>query len=237
MREPGVVAARNLNFRASFESRRYLHRRRCQYWLDRHPYCANPQVECFAFEPEPHNFQYLSENVAVNCKSNNVRLFNFALFDKTTSLRFEISPRHSGDHRLRLADMPGKLHEHTRRQIMMSAKPLDDVVGTGVNKPIAAKIDVQGAEPFVIAGGRNLLSRANLLSLEFWPYSMCRMKGDAAGLIAFLVENFQEGSLSGRDEQMTWQPIDAMAIFLHQYFEENCDHENEYLNVLARKSS
>jgi FkbM family methyltransferase len=201
------------------------------------PIAQIPQVECFAFEPEPHNFQYLSENVAVNCKSNNVRLFNLALFDKATSLPFEIAPRHSGDHRLSISDVPGRLGEHTRQKIVIAARPLDDVVGTDVKKPIAAKIDVQGAEPFVIAGGRNLLSRANLLSLEFWPYSIRRMKGDAAGLIAFLVEHFQEACLLARDEgeRLTWQPIDAIAIFLHKYFEKNCDGENTYLNVLARK--
>jgi FkbM family methyltransferase len=201
------------------------------------PIAQIPHVECFAFEPEPHNFQYLSENVAVNCKSNNVRLFNFALFDRAANLPFEISPRHSGDHRLSIANAPGKLNEHTRRQIVISAKPLDDVVGTAVSRPIAVKIDVQGAEPFVIAGGRNLLSRSNLLSLEFWPYSMCRMKGDAAGMIAFLVNNFQEASLSAHDqgEQLAWQPMEGIAHFLHKYFEKNCDDENKYLNVLVRK--
>jgi FkbM family methyltransferase len=201
------------------------------------PIAQIPKVDCFAFEAEAHNFQCLSENVAVNCKSNNVRLFNLALFDKATSLPFEIAPRHSGDHRLSISDMPGKLGEHTRRRVMIAAKPLDDVIGTDVNKPIAVKIDVQGAEPFVIAGGRNLLSRSSLLSLEFWPYSMCRMKGDTGGLIAFLVTNFQEASLLGREQggQLTWQPIDEVARFLHKYFEQNCDDENRYLNVLARK--
>jgi hypothetical protein len=74
---------------------------------------------------------------------------------------------------------------------------------TNAAEPIAAKIDVQGAEPFVIAGGRNTLSRASLLSLEFWPYSMRRMCGDIGAVIAFLAEHFQEGSISpgDKDEQ------------------------------------
>jgi FkbM family methyltransferase len=191
----------------------------------------------FAFEPEPNNFRYLSENVAVNCKCGNVRLLNLALFDKDVSLPFEISPRHSGDHRLRIADKSGKLNEHTRQQIIVQAKRLDDIV-TAVPEPIAAKIDVQGAEPFVIAGGRNLLSRATLLSVEFWPYSMSRMNSDAESVITFLTEQFHEARLSARDEdeQSKWQSIDAVADFLRSYLSQQRDSQNQYLNVIARKN-
>lgn len=201
------------------------------------PIAQNANVECFAFEPEPNNFRYLSENVAVNCKYGNVRLLNLALFDKDVSLPFEISPRHSGDHRLRVADKPGKLNEHTRQQIIVQAKRLDDIV-TAVPEPIAAKIDVQGAEPFVIAGGRNLLSRANLLSVEFWPYSMSRMNSDAESVITFLTEQFHEARLSARDEdeQSEWQSIDAVADFLRSYLSQQRDSQNQYLNVIARKN-
>jgi hypothetical protein len=126
--------------------------------------------------------------------------------------------RHFGDHGISTNNAKGALDEHNRKTILVPAKRLDDVI-TGMVEPIAAKIDVQGAEPFVIAGGRNTLSQASLLSVEFWPYSMRRMGGDISALIAFLVEHRQEGSISpgDKDKQAMWQPIVSVATFLHEF--------------------
>ena len=200
------------------------------------PISQNPQVKCYAFEPEPTNFRHLSENVSVNCHADNVRLLNVALFDKNATLPFEIALRHSGDHRISMIDAEGKLDEHNRKKIWVPAKRLDDVI-TELSEPIAAKIDVQGAEPFVIAGGRNILSQTSLLSLEFWPYSMRRMGGDIGAVIAFLAQHFQQGSISpgDKDEQPMWQPIASVATFLHKFSKEK-NGTDDYLDVTARKA-
>ena len=154
---------------------------------------------------------------------------------ETHSLPFEIAVRHSGDHRISVIDVEGELNEQDRRTISVPAKRLDDVI-TNMAKPLAAKIDVQGAEPFVVAGGRNTLSQASLLSLEFWPYSMRRMGGDFNALITFLTGHFQEGSISpgDRDEQATWQPIVSVASFLHEFAKTD---KRDYLDVTVRKAS
>jgi hypothetical protein len=47
------------------------------------------------------------------------------------------------------------------------------------------KIDAQGAEPLVYRGGRQVLSRANMVALEFWPKVMADMGNDP---IAFYEE-------------------------------------------------
>jgi FkbM family methyltransferase len=198
------------------------------------PIAQNPRVECYAFEPEPANFRYLRENVFVNCRTGNVKLLNIALYDRDGSLPFEIAERHSGDHRISMIDAEGEKNEHHRQKISVSAKRLDDVIAD-VTEPLAVKIDVQGAEPFVIAGGRRTLSQARLLSLEFWPYSMRRMDGDISAMIAFLAENFHEGSISTgglRDEQAMWQPIASIAAFLFEFPKIGSD---DYLDVTVRK--
>lgn len=201
------------------------------------PIAQMPQVECFAFEPEPNNFRYLSENIAVNCHNNNVRLLNLALFDKDTTVLFEISVRHSGDHRISLNESNGLLSEGPRQRISVAAKRLDDLV-MDVAKPLAAKIDVQGAEPFVVAGGQRTLSQADLISMEFWPYSMHRMGGDVSELINFLTENFQEGSISAgdKDEAATWKTIGETATYLRSYASSNLGRPLEYLDVEVRKA-
>jgi FkbM family methyltransferase len=201
------------------------------------PIAQNPNVECYAFEPEPNNFRYLSENVAVNCRAGNIRLFNLAIYDRNASLPFEIAVRHSGDHRIsvNVNDSKGEFDEHNRQKTSVLAKRLDDLIAHAT-EPIAAKIDVQGAEPFVVGGGRNTLSRASLLSLEFWPYSMGRMGGDIAAMIAFLSEHFQEGSISpgDRDVPATWQPVASVATFLHGFAK--TAKPRDYLDVTVRKT-
>jgi FkbM family methyltransferase len=198
------------------------------------PIAQNPQVACYAFEPEPTNFHYLSENVFLNCRAGNVTLLNLALFDRNATLPFEIAERHSGDHRISLIDVEGELNEQGREKISIAAKRLDDVM-TDITRPLAAKIDVQGAEPFVLAGGRDTLSQASLLSLEFWPYSMRRMGGDISAVIAFLTGHFQEGSISpgDQDEPTAWQPIGSVASSLHEFSKTG---NRDYLDVTVRKA-
>jgi FkbM family methyltransferase len=200
------------------------------------PISQNPQVECYAFEPEPTNFRHLSENISVNCPAGNVHPLKFALSDKNTVLPFEIAVRHSGDHRISVVDVQGEFIEHTRQKISVLAKRLDDVIADAV-EPLAAKIDVQGAEPFVIAGGRNTLSQARLISLEFWPYSMRRMDGDISSVIAFLAGHFREGTISAgdMDDQPKWQPIDSIATFLCKFAKEKTG-KHDYLDVTVRKA-
>ena len=51
---------------------------------------------------------------------------------------------------------------------------------------VAAKIDTQGAEPFVIAGGREVLSCVGLLAIEFSPYHMRNLGSDPDVVLDFL---------------------------------------------------
>ncbi|MBL6652498.1 MAG: FkbM family methyltransferase, partial [Reyranella sp.] len=132
-----------------------------------------------------------------------------------------------------LVDVAGELDEQGRKKISIPAKRLDDVL-SDFTRPLAAKIDVQGAEPFVFSGGQKTLSQASLLSLEFWPYSMRRMGGDIGALISFLSEHFQEGSISAgdQDEERTWQPIASIARSLHEFAKTD---GRDYLDVTVRK--
>jgi FkbM family methyltransferase len=197
------------------------------------PIAQIPRVDCYAFEPEPINFRHLSENVSVNCPAGNVRLMNLALCDRNTSVPFEIAVRHSGDHRISMTNTDGDLNEQHRSRICVSARRLDDIVSDMV-EPIAAKIDVQGAEPLIIAGGQKTLSRAKLLSLEFWPYSMRRMGADIDTMLDFLTTHFQEGSLSAgdKDEPPQWQPIGSAVALLREFVKRA---KGDYLDVTVRK--
>jgi FkbM family methyltransferase len=199
------------------------------------PIAGNASVTCHGFEPHPTNFKHLRENVAVNCPSANVTLHNLALFDSAATLEFEMSPRHSGDHRLRLNKDGGAMKEQTRETIHVQANRLDAVI-PHVRRPLGVKIDTQGAEPFVIAGGASVLAEADVLSLEFWPYSMLRMGGKIGQLTGFLAANFREGTAAAgdRDEILHWQPIESLVGFLDTYATTSVG-KGDYLDVVVRK--
>ncbi len=122
----------------------------------------NPGVRVIAFEPDPDNFRLLRLNVVGNGIEDRAELVNAAVAAAPGEMRFARSDYNSGDHRLSATG-----------EIAVKVVRLDDLtVETGA---LAVKIDTQGAEPLIVAGGARLLARAGLLVMEFWPWGMRRM--------------------------------------------------------------
>jgi FkbM family methyltransferase len=164
------------------------------------PVASDASVRCLALEPEPATFSHLRSNVAVNCRHGNVELHRVAAFSHRDTLCFEISSRDLGDHRLRLGEAkPGRYDEDRRATIRVDAVPLDEVA-RGVPEPLAVKIDTQGAEPFVVAGGRATLSRARMVVLEFSPYLLARLGGDVDAMLHALGTRFAELRIADGEE-------------------------------------
>jgi len=202
------------------------------------PVARNPRVACKAFEPEPVNFGYLRSNIERNCRHGNVELFNLALFSVGTTLSFELSERNRGDHRIRLDEGDGDFGEGDRTVISVRAERLDDVLdATALVRPIAAKIDTQGAESQVFAGGRAILGAAELIAFEFWPYGLARMEGDVGFLVEFFEHNFAVAAMlhGDRNEPPVWQPIATVAAKLAEKAAQDGRSPYAYYDVLARK--
>src|SRR5258707_659504 len=64
---------------------------------------------------------------------------------------------------------PGFQNEDKRAVIEVSCVRIDDV-HLDITPPFFVKIDTQGAEPFVIAGGRRTLALADCILMEWSPY-------------------------------------------------------------------
>lgn len=178
------------------------------------PIARNGRVSCLAVEPEPRNYGYLECNVQKNCPHGNVRLLNLALFDRQMTMDFELSKQNGGDHRVRMTASAGSFDEHRREVIRVAAQTLDSLLDPdALRLPLAAKIDTQGAECQVVAGGKTILSRAELLAFEFWPYGIRRMGGDHHLLADFVSQYFGEGAIvdGEREEVPAWHPIGAVA--------------------------
>lgn len=201
------------------------------------PAAANPNVTCIALEPAPRSFEYLQKNVAANCPHGNVHVKQVAAFDRPSTLEFELSRENLGDNRVRLGTSLDLMGEGKWKTISVQALPLDDIAGTATG-PVAVKIDVQGAEPFVIKGGRKTLAAAGLLIMEFSPYSMARMGADAEEIFQCLESDFAVVNLvMGEEEKPDELVTAAQAVSrLREMAVSHVDDPYFYLDVIARKS-
>jgi FkbM family methyltransferase len=167
------------------------------------PVAFNPLVKCHAFEPEPANYQNLERNIAENCPDGNVKTYRVALFEREAVLPFEIATINLGDHRLHVStDLPAKEGEAERKIINVPCIRLDDLA-IALDGPLLIKIDTQGAEPFVFAGGQVTLAKADIILLECSPYLMARLGGDPNIIIDFLRKEFSVGRIGLPDDAST----------------------------------
>ena len=142
------------------------------------PIAQNSQVQCVSFEPDPGNFALLRANVIQNCQHQNVEVVNAAIAQERGRLRFTRSDYNSGDHRLSEDGL-----------LIVDAVRLDDYTPKAM--PLAVKIDCQGAEPSIIAGGLKTLAKADLIACEFWPWGIRRMGLSPEPILDFALQNFQ----------------------------------------------
>jgi FkbM family methyltransferase len=200
------------------------------------PIARNPLVQCQAFEPEPTNFVNLLANIGANCPHQNVVAKQIALFSEAGQLCFELASGNLGDHRIRLNDGVGRLGEDQRRTIEVQARPLDEAVSE-LRPPVAIKIDTQGAEPYVFAGGRNVIACADLLISEFWPYGMHRMGGNVGEISDQLVAFFGTISIAEAEEGDLSGPIAVPTGCekLAELYRQHADDPDWYCDIVARK--
>ena len=115
-----------------------------------------------AFEPNPDNRAMLEANVLTN-RLNNVWVHAEAICDQVGKAVLSCSSFNTGDHRL--ADMP------SRTSVEVDTTTVDSWCRRHEVHPDVIKMDVQGAEPQVIAGMQELLQGERPLHvfLEFTP--------------------------------------------------------------------
>jgi FkbM family methyltransferase len=200
------------------------------------PVAQNPLVQCLAIEPEPTNFANLSANISQNCRHGNVEMRCLAVYSQRTTLRLELAPDNLGDHRLHLTNTVGRLAEESRSTIEVEAAPLDEIV-TGTEGPLAVKIDVQGAEPFVFQGGWRTLAAADLIIVEWAPYWLARLGGRPEIVTDLLRENFADIRIADSDSTAASPPGSATtgAERLLEMARRFAGDPTRFVDVIARK--
>jgi len=125
-----------------------------------------PRAMIYSFEPLPDVFRDLQEN----CSSiTNFKAFNLALGERNENIVIHRSSFSPSSSLLKMSELHKRLYPKSSGAIQenVAMKKLDHVARKiELHKNILVKIDVQGFEDKVIAGGQDIISRAKLLLVE-----------------------------------------------------------------------
>ena len=123
-----------------------------------------PNGIVLAIEPDSESFKYLLKTIK-SSKNKNIRPFLKAASDHNNILPLYISKDNRGDNRLYKTNQK-------RNSIDVETILLDElIIKNEINQVDLIKIDVQGYEPKVIRGMKNIIKTSNkiILLTEFWP--------------------------------------------------------------------
>jgi FkbM family methyltransferase len=141
---------------------------------------AGPSGRVIAFEPDPASAALLRRNVERN--GYDVQVHQIATGSAPGRTRFYRNKQNTGDNRLF-----GDRAEDTGFEVEVAR--LDDVL-TGVDRIDVLKLDVQGAEPLVLAGMSEILRDRppRRILTEFWPYGITNLGGEARAYLGALLD-------------------------------------------------
>jgi len=125
-------------------------------------------VRVFAFEPEAQNYALLNRNITLNDLGERVRAYCLALSDQAGYSELHLSSLQVGGSCHSLGERVDFAHRPMTPVFSQGciAARLDDLVASGtVPAPNHIKIDVDGFEPKVIAGARQVLRGPAVRSL------------------------------------------------------------------------
>jgi FkbM family methyltransferase len=142
----------------------------------------NPDAQILAFEPHPDTYKLAAENLKLN-KFPNIHLINIGLGEKRETLKlYEVNDNNPGMNRILTAenDFPFKTIEVDR---------LDNVCREqNIDKIDFIKIDVEGFEYSVLAGGKEVIQKSKpVLFIELDDNNLKENNKSAKALIELLV--------------------------------------------------
>lgn len=170
---------------------------------------TGPDGRVYAFEPHPRNFEILHMNVAVNWYHDRVRAFPYALLDSAKRLEMHTTPILAGVNSLFSKQVEAvKLDQ----KVAVEAKTMDEIVHERVD---VMKIDVEGSEPFVFEGMKDVLARSPEITIvmEFNPPALKAAGKEPKQFLDWLRDGFTVEMLS---QQGVIEPMDER-ILLGQY--------------------
>jgi FkbM family methyltransferase len=144
-----------------------------------------PAGKAFAFEPDPHNFELLRRNVIVNAMQGYIETIPKAVYRRAEKLRFFARKYYPGNSSM--AALPQSTLDFLYDEIEemeVDAVSLDEFF-PGNARIDVVKVDVEGAEPGVFAGMRDMLkrNRSVVVLCEWCPGQMTQAGNDPEELL------------------------------------------------------
>jgi FkbM family methyltransferase len=173
------------------------------------PLARQYEWDFYAFEPEPTVYRRLRCNLVRNGVDAKVQSFNMALSDRQGPTSIKRALCNQGDNWLAI----GRDDHQTDvwDDVPITADTLDSILGAkNLSPPIVVKIDTQGAEPLVVKGGQDVLSRAELIAMEFWPQRIVQMGNDPLQFFENVTKRFN--SVTGSDLEDNKEYGDRAAV-------------------------
>lgn len=162
---------------------------------------VGPRGQVFAIEPDPHNLRLLRGNVSRN-RRRNVTVLPTALSRQEGTMPLYRSRDNFGDHRLG--------HGEAGREMVQVPVTTLDALLAHIATPIDfIKMDIQGAEAAVLAGGQSLFRSDGPLQMisELWPDGMRSMGDDPLQYLLLLHEHGFRLSYLARGKRLQLLPL------------------------------
>ena len=173
----------------------------------------NQEAQIFSFEPHPDTYQKAKTNIELN-NFNNIHLFNKGVgLENESKKLYQVIENNPGMNRMLPGDQAYpftwvniiKLDDFCREHNIVSIDFL--------------KIDVEGFEYFVLAGGKDIISKSHpIIYLELYDHGLKSNGYTAPALITFLIEmgynhifNAYTLSLIDKNTDLTNCDIDIVA--------------------------
>lgn len=124
--------------------------------------------EAVCFEPDSRNFRLLRLNLVFNDLDDRATVHRIALSDSDGEGVIERAGAHFGDSRM----IDGNPEDGSADRETVPTRRLDSLVESGeldLSRIGLLWIDVQGHEPYVLAGARNALQAGVPVVVEYWP--------------------------------------------------------------------
>ena len=132
------------------------------------------QCKVVAFEPSVFCLEFLARNIWLNKLQKLVSIVPNPLNDETAVNLLTLSSREWGESSNSFGtklNQDGKTIDQSLEYQILGMTMDDALVKLGLPKPQHIKIDVDGIEPIILAGGTNLLREVESVSIEVPTYS------------------------------------------------------------------
>lgn len=167
-----------------------------------------------AIEANPSSYALLRLNLDMN-HVGNCRSFNLAASDRKETLEFLANNANSGGSK-RVPKIKEAMYYYDRpRVISVDAVRLDDLLD-GEPPFDVVVMDIEGSEPFALAGMQRLLAPARLLQIEFLPHHLRNVAGvTVEAFVALIAPHFE--SLTIPSKRITVGRADFVPVLRRMY--------------------